>query len=301
MSSKEEAVQIIRNLGENECEDLLFLLKRVHRAEREWEHDIALAYNEFVKMRQVHIQGGIPLMPPGVPIQEGTPAVPLPPIIKNYSDRTRIQLPDPLVLPQSLMEIILLRRSRRQYSESGMHLKELSTILFYSAGINGGIPAYGFSRIPLRMFPSSGGLQSTEIYLVINSVENLESGLYHYQPDGHCLELLGKAEFKSELKEICLGQPYVEQAAVVIIFTGFYERLRWKYGERSYRYVCMDAGFCGQNVYLTSTALDIGVCAIAGFFDDKVSRLLNLEDQYEMPLLIMTLGRPQVSLEKRKP
>lgn len=291
MSSKKDAVEIIKSLSEAECKEILFLLNRVQIGQRQWEGDIALAYNEFVKMRGIQIRRGVPLQAPNMPSEDDLPSIPLPPITKRYIDQPKIKLPSPLTPSSSLAKVLSQRRSRRDYIQPNLSQEELSTILYYSAGINAWFPAYGFSRLPLRMFPSSGGLQSPEIYVAINSVEDLTSGVYHYQPDNHSLEMLKKEELRFELKDICLGQDYVAQASILLIITGFYERLRWKYGERAYRYMCMDAGFLGQNVYLISGALGIGVCAIAGFMDDKLNVLLGIDGISEMPLLVMTLGR----------
>ncbi|MBW7883909.1 MAG: SagB/ThcOx family dehydrogenase, partial [Caldilineaceae bacterium] len=89
---------------------------------------------------------------------------------------------------------------------------------------------------------------------------------------------------------LSLGQPYVASAAAVFLISGYYERLRWKYGERAFRYMCMDVGFLAQNIYLVGEALKLGVCAIAGFVDDAVEDLLGINGQDEVGLLLVTVG-----------
>jgi len=50
----------------------------------------------------------------------------------------------------------------------------------------------------------------------------------------------------------------------------------WKYGERGYRYVWLEAGHVGQNLYLIATALGLGAVAIGGFFDAEANHLAEL-------------------------
>jgi SagB-type dehydrogenase family enzyme len=75
--------------------------------------------------------------------------------------------------------------------------------------------------------------------------------------------------------------------------TGCFERLRWKYGDRAYKYMCIDIGYVGQNLYLMAEALGLGACAIAGFLDDGMERFLALDNPSEFPLLLTTVGVPR--------
>ena len=74
------------------------------------------------------------------------------------------------------------------------------------------------------------------------------------------------------------------------MLTGYYDRLRWKYGERAYRYMCMDTGFLAENLYLAAEAMGLGACAIAGFIDDAVEKLLGVDGKSEVVLLLATVG-----------
>jgi SagB-type dehydrogenase family enzyme len=53
--------------------------------------------------------------------------------------------------------------------------------------------------------------------------------------------------------------------------------MTWRYGQRGYRYMHLDAGHVCQNLYLAAEAVDSGVCAIAAFSDEDLSRLLGLD------------------------
>jgi SagB-type dehydrogenase family enzyme len=72
-----------------------------------------------------------------------------------------------------------------------------------------------------------------------------------------------------------------------------YERNTKRYGDRGReRYVCMDLGHSGENVYLQCAALGLGTCAIGAFFDDDVRQVMRLT-RPEEPLYIMPVGRTE--------
>ena len=129
-------------------------------------------------------------------------------------------------------------------------------------------------------------------YLSIQAVEGVDPGIYHYHPVDHALERIKPGNHGSALRNLALDQPWVETAAVVMIITGFYERLRWKYQARGYRFMCMDAGFLAENICLTAQALSLGACAIAGFIDDALETLLGIDGEDEVPLLLISVGTP---------
>ena len=141
-------------------------------------------------------------------------------------------------------------------------------------------------------FPSSGGLQAPDVYVSVQSVDGLESGLYHYHPLAHALDLLREGAYAARMRELALGQPWVETASAVFVISGCYERLRWKYGERAYRFMCVDAGALAQNLQLAAEGLGLGACAIAGFADDGVERMFEIDGREEMVLLLVCLGAP---------
>jgi SagB-type dehydrogenase family enzyme len=65
----------------------------------------------------------------------------------------------------------------------------------------------------------------------------------------------------------------------------------WKYGQRGYRHVLLDAGHVGQNLYLVATALGLGPTAIGGFFDRELGALLELPEDEE-PFYVVCIGQP---------
>jgi len=114
--------------------------------------------------------------------------------------------------------------------------------------------------------------------------------LYHYYPLKHTLECLKPGDFSSLLRFVTFGEGFVEAASFVFIISGSYERLRWKYGERSYRFMCIDVGFLAENIYLTAEGLGLGACAVSGFAQDAVEDMLDVDGNDELALLLMTVG-----------
>ncbi|TVP94365.1 MAG: SagB/ThcOx family dehydrogenase, partial [Acholeplasmatales bacterium] len=68
------------------------------------------------------------------------------------------------------------------------------------------------------------------------------------------------------------------------------ERMTYRYGERGFRYLCMDAGHVCQNLYLVAEALGLGTCAIGAYDDDAVNATLGLDADREAVLYIAPLG-----------
>jgi len=171
-----------------------------------------------------------------------------------------------------------------------MSSADLSSLLFHGCGISASVPAYGYESLPLRTFPTHGGLQSPEAYVWCRDVVDISAGVYHYAPREHALSVVQLGDPSARLLAGAFGEKYVSQAQAGLVITGNYERLRWKYGERAYRFMCMDVGFLGENVYLAGEALGLAVCAVSGFAQDSIEQLVDVDGRQELALLLMTVG-----------
>ena len=67
--------------------------------------------------------------------------------------------------------------------------------------------------------------------------------------------------------------------------------MTWRYGERGFRDVFLDAGHICQNLYLSSQAVRCGVCAIGAFMDDEMNTLLSLDGEKKFTLYMATVGK----------
>ncbi|MDP2949223.1 MAG: SagB/ThcOx family dehydrogenase, partial [Chloroflexota bacterium] len=68
------------------------------------------------------------------------------------------------------------------------------------------------------------------------------------------------------------------------------QRTRWKYQDRSYRYVLLDAGHLGENLYLAATSLGLGPCGIGAFLDDEVNRMVEVDGKQESAVYLVSIG-----------
>jgi SagB-type dehydrogenase family enzyme len=210
---------------------------------------------------------------------------------KNYeAPLAVIPLPEPDVQGDpNLWRLLYSRRSRREY-DTGQPLtpEKLSALLWATQGVTA---RYG--EVLFRTAPSAGGLYPVETYLFVRSVEGFDPGIYHFRPQTFDLEFLKKGDLTRKLAEAALGQMIVMSAHVTFIWTAIVERSRWKYQQRAYRYIYLDAGHIGQNLYLAAGALGLGACAIGAFYDDKANSIIGVDGVEETVIYMATVGWPQ--------
>lgn len=289
MTSRERLLQRAELLSDEEIEHVLELFDQIAAGDRFWEGDAGVLYNEYVKMRPTTLPADIDALTPADPSAAPEIFAPVP-LLPAKDGAMAVELPRSVRPSASLADVLVSRRSRRDFTGAPVGLASLADILRFAAGVTGYGSGYGYRRLPLRAFPSSGGLQAPEVYVSAQSVEGLQSGIYRYNHVEHTLIGVRMGEYGHFLQANALGQPYLSTAAAVLLVTGSYQRLRWKYGERSYRYMCIDVGLLAQNVHLVSHALGLGCCAVAGFVDDAIERLLNVDGRDEVILLLLALG-----------
>ncbi|MCX6726978.1 MAG: SagB/ThcOx family dehydrogenase [Candidatus Shapirobacteria bacterium] len=205
---------------------------------------------------------------------------------KTYPRLKKILLPKPEGLRINLGDAIVKRRSRRIFVKDNLNLEKLSNLIYFSAGIVEKGDSWDKS---LRAYPSGGGRYPLEVYLVINNVRSIEKGLYHYNVKDHALELLLKEDLSKRMGYLT-GQKFVKKASVVMLITGICDRTRIKYEERGFRYILMECGHLCQNVYLVCEALKLSGCAIGGFIDHKINRLLDVQYTSEKVLYLIAIG-----------
>jgi SagB-type dehydrogenase family enzyme len=209
---------------------------------------------------------------------------------RTYPEAPRIDLPGKeFDLKVPFDQVIASRRSIRDYHLQDLPLDSLGSLLFCSYGVNG-LKNVDCEWVYLRPSPSAGGLAPLEIYIATQRVSDLADGIYHYDPRAHQLEFLADGVFHSQLADMTLGQDMLKTANLGIIITAIFERTLWKYGPRGYRYVWLDAGHLGQNIYLVATALGLGPVAIGGFFDSEISQMLTLPEE-EAPIYLFSIGQ----------
>jgi SagB-type dehydrogenase family enzyme len=184
------------------------------------------------------------------------------------------------------------RRSRRKLAARPLDRREIATLLVRAAGVNGELATESGNR-PLRAYPSGGGLYPLEIYLLVLADGGLPPGLYHYDVYGPALSLLAEGSYRDRALVGFMEDPMLRQAPAVLLVTALFLRSRFKYGERSYRFVMLEAGHLMQNLILTGQALGLSVVPIGGFLDRYFERMLDLDGFEESVIYSAILGRPE--------
>ena len=191
----------------------------------------------------------------------------------------------------SLEETIAKRRSIRHFTSEAISQLQLSQILWAAQGITD-------TRLKYRTVPSAGATYPLEIFVVCgrNGIEDMADGIYHYHIDSHSLALRYSGDVRLELAKAALDQEYIYEAPVDIIICAVYSRTLVGYGDRGERYVHIEVGHAGQNIYLQAEALGLATVAIGAFDDERVGKVLGLDKEYKPlsimePLYIMPVGR----------
>jgi SagB-type dehydrogenase family enzyme len=175
----------------------------------------------------------------------------------------------------SLEEALATRRSAREFTDEPLTTQQISQLLWAAQGITadwGG-----------RTAPSAGALYPLEVYVATRE------GLYHYLPEGHRLQILGRTDLRAPLADAALGQTAVSDAPTVFVIAAVYARTAEKYEDRAERYVQLEAGHACQNLLLEAVALGLGAVPMGSFSDAEVARTLGLPTG-QTPLYLVPVG-----------
>lgn len=142
--------------------------------------------------------------------------------------------------------------------------------------------------------PSGGGLHATGAYLIVQNVEDVEPGLYHYHPVDHALEPLPPPALPlGEFARLALaGQHWFANAPVLVALTPRFARSFWKYRHhaKAYRALILDSGHLSQTLYLSATELGLGAFVTSAINEVDIEQAFGLDPLQESPLAICGFG-----------
>ncbi len=196
-------------------------------------------------------------------------------------------LPSPVLSGNTSVETAIEnRRSVRSYSNESLNLTDVSQLLWAAQGITN-------NTSNLRSVPSAGQVYPLEVYVVTgqNGVTGLSEGVYLYVPSNNTLEKTVNGDKRSMLSTIADGQKSVGQSPVDLVITGNYPRMIDKYHDKELctRFVDLEAGHAGENIYLQAESLGLVTVAIGSFNESQMKQLLEIP-QNETPLYIFPIG-----------
>ena len=218
--------------------------------------------------------------------------VPRPPVQLPLAEGSEtLPLPEGKSLPlekMDLADLVKRRETLRQYTEEAISLQELSFLLWGTQGVK----SFSEKQLTRRTVPSAGARHPFETLLLVNRVESLEPGLYRYLALEHHLARVNAPEdIRERLTEACLKQGHVRSSAVTFAWVAVALRTVWRYSQRAYRYLHLDAGHVCQNLYLLAEAIGCGVCGIAAFNDELVNQALGVDGVEQFAIYLASLGR----------
>jgi SagB-type dehydrogenase family enzyme len=218
--------------------------------------------------------------------------LPQPPLeVPAIPGKPRVVLPAPGTIQTGgldMREAIERRRSIRRYAETALDRNSLSFLLWCTQGVQQVMQG----RATLRTVPSAGARHALETYLLINNVEGIEPGLYRYLALEHSLiSVATEPGIAAKITRACLNQAFIQESAVTFLWSADAYRMTWRYGERGYRYLHLDAGHACQNLFLASEAVGCGVCPIGAFDDDTVNEVLGIDGKNQFVIYIATVGK----------
>ena len=208
---------------------------------------------------------------------------------KNYPQSNTIQLPNQFQESTFVLtKVLRVRKSIRSFNLKSLSIVDLAFLLWASTGIQRIEHHYEF-----RTAPSAGALYPIETYILANNVEGLKEGIYHYSIKNHSLEEIKLGNFGNELAHAALAQEMCADAPVVFIWSAIFRRSKWKYSQRSYRYIYLDAGHIAQNLALAATSIGCGSCEVGAFFDDEINSIIEIDGKEESTICLCAIGHPE--------
>ena len=211
--------------------------------------------------------------------------------------RAGAQIELPLDDESPLAELLGRRRTTRVFDRSmTIERGDLSALLRWTFGAHGYARAHADFVGVAKTSPSAGGLHPVEAYPVLMRVDGAAPGLYHYDAGRHALTELRRLDV-AEAEELAVragaGQPWLRDAAAVVLLTARFERTFWKYrgNDRAFTALLMDAAHLSQTFQLLATERGIGAMVTAAVNAAEIDEELGVDGYAEGALALLACGQ----------
>lgn len=194
-----------------------------------------------------------------------------------------------------LEDLARLRITCRNYERGrAVPLADFAQTMFRSFGARAVSDLPGIT-VMKRATPSAGGLHSTEAYLLVQNVEGIAPGLYHYHPIDHALEplrVLDGGDTTALALSLVAGQRHFMDAQVIVVLAARFRRTFWKYRNhaKSYRAVVLDAGHLSQMLYLAATERGLAAFITAAVNEADIEQAFGLDPMHEGVVAVCGFG-----------
>ena len=182
----------------------------------------------------------------------------------------------------ALLDQVMARQVPDKEQKEHNDLKTVSRILALSYGVTLADRARG---ILFRRVPSAGGLYPCQLYLSVDKMSGVETGLYYCDT---VQGFLGKINSRPlDMKTVLPGRA---RAGSYLVITGVFYHSAWKYRERAFRYLLLDAGHLTESVLLAARAEKMHARVAYDFDDQGLIQGLDLDVASEVPLACLFLS-----------
>ena len=217
-----------------------------------------------------------------------------PPPVLHHRAGPQVELPIDGGSP--FADLLARRRTTRVFDrDRTIELPALAALLRWTFGAHGYARAHADFVGVAKTSPSAGGLHPVEAYPLLLRVDGAGPGLYHYDTGRHALTELRRLEAQDaeELAVRCgAGQPWLRDAAAVVLLTARFERTFWKYrgNDRAFIALLMDAAHLSQTFQLLATERGIGAMVTAAVNAAEVDEELGVDGYAEGALALLACG-----------
>lgn len=225
-------------------------------------------------------------------------------VLERAGREQRLRLPP--AAATAFDELLGRRVTCRNFArERALSIAHFSAVLYRAFGARALTDyAPGF-QVMKKAAPSAGALHPTEAYVLVQHVEGVTAGLYHYHPVDHALEPMRTLEpdAAAALARRCVAsQAYFVDAHALVFSTSRLRRQSWKYRNhaKAYRALILDIGHLSQTLYLAATELGLGAFITAAINEVDIEQALGLDPLEEAPLAVSGFGYRAAACEEEE-
>ncbi len=216
----------------------------------------------------------------------------------HFHTRTDARSRSPLPRPsRGDLDTLMARRATCRNFDTRRSLApaDLSVMLHRSFGVHASEELAPGAVALKKNHPSGGALHPLEAYLIVQRVDGLQPGLYHYHAETHALDLLREmsADAAHAFSLLAVAaQDYFADAPVMLVIAARFARSFWKYRghPKIYRAILLEIGHVSQNLYLAATEHGLGAYVTAAINEVEIEQAFALDPLLEGPLAICGFG-----------
>jgi SagB-type dehydrogenase family enzyme len=150
-----------------------------------------------------------------------------------------------------------------------------------------------------RTCPSAHARYPLTVTVIAGNIHGVSAGAYDYHPDRHLLLLVVGGDHRVAVACTTLAdRGWLGSAAALLLLSADRDAANEPFADqpgpgRGQRYVWLEAGHTGQNVYLRASEAGLGAVLVAGFDDDRLLDLTPaIVPSRHQPLALLWVAHP---------